>query len=80
MSGNNKEINIVNMIEEYLNKIPLKTWQAACAVSPESNEVCGMLLAATGLVEVMEDGVVVDMSSDDDDYVAAYFAAAKNVK
>ena len=50
MSGNNKEINIVNMIEEYLNKIPLKTWQAACAVSPESNEVCGMLLAATGLV------------------------------
>jgi hypothetical protein len=69
----------VNIIERYIpENFSPEEWRAACASSRKANKVCAFMLAAAGLVEVMEDGVVIDISTDDE-YAAAYFAAAEKL-
>ena len=71
---------MANLIEQYITEnISLETWKTACSASPESNEVCGWVLAAIGLVDFVGDAFV-DVSiggEPAEEYVAAYFAAAE---
>jgi hypothetical protein len=45
--------SIMNLLEQYISKnIPIETWRAACSSSPSALDVCGLILAAAGLVDL----------------------------
>jgi hypothetical protein len=63
----------MNLIEQYLvENVPIKLWRRACRASPAANDLCGLILVATGLVDKL-DSEIYDMTSDDNEYVKAYF-------
>jgi hypothetical protein len=70
----------MNLIEQYITEnIPIEIWRAACVSSPEANEVCCMMLVAAGLMDMAGD-VAVDMSTDNNEYVASCCAGAGQLK
>jgi hypothetical protein len=70
----------VNLLEQYISKnIPIGTWRAACSSSPAALDVCGLILAAAGLVDRADD-IFVDVTSDNNEYVASYFAANQTLE
>jgi hypothetical protein len=64
----------MNLIEQHMtNSIPIERWRAACISSEESNYVCGMMLVAAGLVDLL-DGTFYNISTDNE-YAEAFFDA-----
>jgi len=69
----------MNLIEQYIiENIPIEIWRAACASSPESNDVCGLMLVAAGLLDRIDDSLC-DLGIDDSGYVATFFAAEEKL-
>ena len=68
----------MNLIEQHMtNSISMERWRAACISSEELNYVCGMMLAAAGLVQELDD-VLFDVSTDNE-YVEAFFTASEKL-